>query len=277
MTIGIGFLCHDGIVLATDTQYTRGVYKGHGPKIFPLFAPPDRSDLVAVIAGAGRVAYMQRCAEKIKGALATSSNPTQKDLQGIIENELLAFYQRYIYPSPNPDRSAFELIIGAWTGADKAYSLFKTEDIVVTSVASPGKSSYCTIGSGFSVADYALGLTYDESKSVADATFLAAFCVKAAKDYVDYCGGNTHIYTIRNSPYRVHHLPDVIVKEAESISVELFDLLKLILNCLNPEALWDEEAVRTMTDSLKDSIMNFRSSQLDRILGRNKRGTQAKS
>src|SRR5437867_3380692 len=57
VTIGVGFKCSDGIVLATDTQYTSGPLKTHGPKLFPLFAPIELPDLAVVVAGAGRVSF----------------------------------------------------------------------------------------------------------------------------------------------------------------------------------------------------------------------------
>jgi len=265
MTIGIGFKCNDGIVIAADTQYTRGPSKSHGPKIFPLFVPDGRPDLAVVVVGAGTVGFMKRAVENIEAALVGCSGPTLKDVQAITEAELLDFYKTHIYPSPGPQKPDFELILGIWTKVD-GFGLLKTEKTIATPAA-PHGSGYCSIGLGQYVSEYALGLTYPAGGPTVEGTkLIAAFCVKAAKDYVDYCGGKTKIWTLkRDGPgVRVYRMLPVEVADAEQYSEDLFVTLRYILQCLDPEASPGEDSVGLLTDILRDGVLRFRNKQAER-------------
>ena len=264
MSIGVGFKCIDGIVLASDTQYTRGSIKSQGPKIFPLC---DTSELAVIIAGAGRVPFMKRACEKIETALAALVSPTLEDVRTAIELVLVDFFNYYVYPKPSPEREncTFELIVGAWTRQD-GFGLFKTDDVVVTPVTKHG-SAYCSIGYGQYVSEYALGLTFQPGINLENAKFIAALCVKAAKDYVDYCGGKTHMYTlgeIEGSAYHIGRVNVLDIKDAEQYSEDLFETLRYIMSYLDPTSLTSEESVRGMTDLLKDGILRFRQQQIAR-------------
>jgi 20S proteasome alpha/beta subunit len=106
-----------------------------------------------------------------------------------------------------------------WTATDNKFALFNSSDTTVTPVVGSGQSGYHTIGFGFPVAEYALGLTYHHGMSVEDAKFVAALAVKAAKDYAETCGGRTNIITIRNiQPRRVAEVPASEVRDAEQYS-----------------------------------------------------------
>jgi len=177
---------------------------------------------------------------------------------------LLEFFQRHVYPIPQykQDLYSFSLIFGVWSSVD-GFGLFQSSDTTVAPVVKHGEG-HCTIGSGFSVVEYALGLTYQPGLSVEDAKFIAPLCIKAAKDYVDYCGGKTHVYTLKDTPpHRIHKVIPVEVRAAEEYSVELFDLVKYILNYLDTERYGDE-IVGGMLDVLKDSIKEFRTVQRER-------------
>jgi hypothetical protein len=265
MTIGIGFKCDDGILLAADTQYTKGAYKGHGPKIFPLFnglgLGQERSDLSVVIAGSGRVAFMTRAIEKLEPALGSLTDPTFGDIQHVLEEELLDFYETYIYPKPDSSREreeryGFELLIGVWAKAEPSkFQLFKSEDVTVNKVQ--GKAA---IGMGFSVADYALDLMHQYPLSVDGTIFPAALAIKAAKDHVDYCGGHTIMWTIRGDakPRRVQRVSGDEVLEAEEYSEEMFEAVRDLVAFIEPE---------TISVGISDpaqKIMDFKHKQQER-------------
>ena len=264
LTIAVGFRCEDGIVIASDTQYTRGAYKGHGPKVFPLFKQqnffgPERPDLSVVIAGAGRVAFMRRAVDKIETALSGVADPTLRGVQLVVEEELLDFFETYIYPKPDydSDKTWFDLIVGIWTRVD-GFGLFKTEDVVLTPVG-----DRCTIGMGFSVAEYALGLTHNATLSVDNTILPASLCVKAAKDYVDYCGGRTQMWTLRDTPpRRVQYVPQAEVEEAETHSDAMFAAVRDLIAFLGDAS--DEEFAGILKDAVGDSVLQFRQKQRER-------------
>jgi len=87
VTIGIGFVCSNGIVLATDkqytTQYTEFGLKKEGPK---LFVASDRSDLAVIIAAAGNVPFMKMAAGRLKDAFGRLVNPSEQDVKETIED-----------------------------------------------------------------------------------------------------------------------------------------------------------------------------------------------
>lgn len=264
VTIGIGILCTDGIVIAADSQYTRGPYKGHGPKIFPLFSPIERDDLAVVVVGAGRVAFMKRAVEKIQDALGSYDDPTIKDVREIVEDTIGDFYRNYIYPKPDyrHDQPWFDLILGIWTQRDGC-ALLKVDDVTVSRVVVAG-TGHSTIGMGFSVADYALDLVYESGLSVEDAKFVATMAVKAAKDHVDYCGGTTNVWTIKNTlPHRIHHVIPVEVKEAETYSDDLFQIIRILIQSLDTDSVIDD-SIEPIAAFLKDSIIDFRRKRKER-------------
>lgn len=259
VTIGIGVLCTDGIVIATDTQYTRGGFKSHGPKLFDLF-PMKRGNVSIVACGAGTVSSMKMAIRKLEDRLEDISDPSLEQVKGLIEEVLLDFYRKHVYPVPDhmqtPD---FELLLGVWTKKDNRFDLLRTDSTTVTEVVTYG-TGHCCIGTGIPLSEYALSLMYQTGISTENATFLASFCIKAAKDYVGSCGGRTNIHILRHNG-TIHSVPSFEVTDAETYSDDLFDIIRAVLDCLDPEALPDDTTIGTVTDHLKNSIIEFRNKQ----------------
>ncbi len=123
MTIGVGLLCNDGIVLASDTEYTTGVLTTLGPKIFKA---TQRSDVVVIVAGAGRVPFMKAAVEKIgKKVSQLPADPSTEDVKDAAEDALLSFYTKHVYPVPEDIRPEFDLILGVW--ASDGLQLYNTD------------------------------------------------------------------------------------------------------------------------------------------------------
>ena len=259
MSICIGIKCNDGLVLATDTQYTSAV-KSQGPKLFPLFLPTERPDLAVVIAGAGRNAFIKRAVESIEAALSLISDPSLEETRACIENSLMHFHQQHIYPIPQDRAPDVTLICGVWTRKE-GYGLFTTEEGEVNYVTTSG-TGYCTIGAGQAVAENALALTFQPGLSVENAKFVAAFCVKAAKDHDVYCGGNTRIYTVKEdgSGFMLHRLIETEVSEIERGGADLMEAVKVLVDGLDHEGT-DEETVGLITDFVKQTILDFRTKR----------------
>jgi 20S proteasome alpha/beta subunit len=262
VTIGIGFKCNDGLVLATDTQYTRGDIKGHGPKLFPLFGPTWRPDLSVLVAGAGRVGFMKSAIEKLEVALGQLADPTLADVKTVTEEVLVDFFEDHIYPMlPSPVHGQFELILAVWTKAD-GYSLLTTDETTVTTLTASG-TAHCSIGTGRTISEYALGLTYQPGLSVDTAKFLAAFCIKAAKDHLGSYGGSTRIWTLKDEIPSAARMRSVMTKEVDVIEsgcVDLYDTLRYLMEFLDP-ASSDDNSVQLITDMVRDTIITFRTKE----------------
>jgi 20S proteasome alpha/beta subunit len=252
VTIGIGFKCDDGVVLATDTQYTGDRYKSNGPKLFPLLASPRFPNVSVLVAGAGAVPFMKMAIDKIKTRLI-NTDPSLTDFKSLVEDVLLRFYRDHIHPVPSHwgEPPSFDLVLGVWTRRD-GLGLFKTTQTTVEEVAEP----YCYIGSGAGLAKYALDLTCEPTIMTVESTkFLASFCIKAAKDHDSWCGGETHISTLKKDGLRC--LAQKVSKEevtaAELCSDQLFEALKYILAALSNKY----EGIGGLTDILRDRAIEY--------------------
>jgi hypothetical protein len=242
------------VVLATDTQYTQQYaafgLKNHGPK---LFVAAERQDLSVAIAGAGSVAFMKMAAADIKVALSTLTTPSGDDVERKIKSVLLDVYKTHIYPIPEDMRPDFRLIIGARTldvHSDPSFDLWETTLTSLTPV-----TSYACIGVGNIVSDYAISLLH-KIGSVEETIIAGAFCIKAAKDNVNGCGGPTHIRVIRQNA-KIELIADREITQAEDYADQLFDLIKLMLEYLDPDVMNDED-VKDMVEAIQQSMMNFR-------------------
>jgi len=262
VTIGVGFRCVDGVVIAADTQYTRGVaYKTQGPKLFQI---TQRDDLVVIAAGAGTVPYMKRAAEKIGTALQACKIPQLEEVRVITEAALVDFFKVHVYPSPSANNLGFTLILGVWTKAD-GFGLFTSTNTTVTPITEADADS-CTIGTGFPVADFALGLTHQFGINGETAKLIAAFCIKGAKDYSDHCGGKTHIWTLTgdHTGCRLEKVIPVDVDDAEQYAADLFDTIKVMLTLLDPESTLDDSFIGDVVGAFKEGVLDFRQKQIDR-------------
>ncbi|TAM80056.1 MAG: hypothetical protein EPN47_16315 [Acidobacteria bacterium] len=260
MTVAIGFRCDDGIVLSTDTQYTMGPAKTDGPK---LFICADNGNFATAIAGAGRVSFMKRAVEKIEHALKNLSSPTCQEIRLKVEDTLLQFFRDHIYPMPPSKQQGadFELILGVWTYQD-GFHLYKTEETTVHHVG----GNYCSIGWGFYVTDYALRLMTSWDQNIESAKLVAAMCVKAAKDHVNYCGGDTRMLVVHNTPpSRIERILPNEIRSAEDYAADLTETLRLIISILDIEAksdaTIDSEYVDAVMNNLKERIVEFREKQ----------------
>lgn len=259
VTIAIGFKCTDGIVLATDSQITRGTSKKTGPKLFPVLSFPEHERLATVIAGAGGVGFMQRAVSTIALELKTLTDPSLEDVRATIESSLLAFYKTHMYPRPGWEEVDFSLLVGCWTEKD-GFSLLKTQQTAVNPLLD--KTGYSAIGSGVYVSEYALDLVFEMGLNVEHAKMLATFCIKAAKDYASYCGGDTRIHALQFSELGggvTKNISRPEVERCEKHSTDLYDVVKSLFQLVDTDTFSDDVIVEDFTNLIRDNIIEFRT------------------
>jgi 20S proteasome alpha/beta subunit len=267
MTIAAGFICRDGIVLATDTQYSvGGLLKTDGPKLFNV---AERSDLSVVIAGAGSVPFMRMAVGEIEAALrqmpdGTATLPKAKK---VIEDVLMNVFAVHVYPVPG-DRPEFELLVGIWTQPDGLH-LFRT---YLTTVVPA--SDYACIGVGVYVSHFALSLMYRMDVGATEATFLAVYCIKAAKDYVDGCGKRTRIQVIRRDGKIQRVYPNEI-RDTEDYCEELCEAMQFFVLGTDYENL-EDSSLDVLMGEFREAIVRFREKQIKRRADREKAAEQAR-
>jgi hypothetical protein len=196
VTIAAGFVARDGIVLCADTQETYGqLLKLNTPKIIvrpESFVPGPR----IVFAGAGHGPFIDKLAnEAWKRVLARTPPGQFVDLCDDIETSIKDVYEEFgrIFQSgAMPDA---DLIYGLAAGGRKG--LFRATGPIVNPV-----EKYASVGVGLYLADYIhdrLGLA---STGFADSGWyeiLAIYLLQQAKDYIEGCGGDSHVLTLMAS------------------------------------------------------------------------------
>ena len=74
------------------------------------------------------------------------------------------------------------------------------------------------------------------------------------------------IWTLKEdgSGFKVHRVLPIDITDAEEYSDGVFLTLRHVLDCLDPEWWLEEDSVQTMTDLLRDTVLQFRKKQIDR-------------
>lgn len=212
MTIAAGFKCTDGMVLCADTQETvDGYRKRNVPKITvrpainpiapikmpraigdprsPEVAPPI-PQLVVGFAGAGDSAFLEKLIEKAWLGIAQATNYAERCAG--LEEEVTSFFERYwpIY-SENAKPDA-ELLIGLWSPSE--VELFKVVGPLVSRV-----DSHAFIGWGGHEADAFADRLDMRKLSLKKASSVGIYILKAVKERVPACGGDTHLLLMKDS------------------------------------------------------------------------------
>lgn len=197
MTIAAGFVARDGIVLCADTQETYGqLLKLNTPKIIvrpDSFVPTGPR---IVFAGAGHGPFIDKLANEAWKRVSTRTPIGQfaevcDDIEASIKDvheEFGRIYQSGAMPEA-------ELIYGVAVGGRTA--LFKAHGPIVNPV-----SGYASVGVGLYLADYINARLGLDSPELADSGWyeiLAVYLLQQAKEYIEGCGGDSHVLTLRAS------------------------------------------------------------------------------
>jgi hypothetical protein len=210
MTIAIGILARDGMVVAADAEESTGDYmKGTKGKITCWYMPDGEAGTFrgncmtsCVIAGAGNSGYVQALTDKLGDAFRLSKSDTpvrpftdddsKPSLQREFRETIKRFYKDHIIPFasyPERKRPDVEMLIAVQRSSMSG--LFVSEKTVLNS-AIPFKA----IGWGSTFAELFLQKLWC-SMSVDQAEILAAYIVFLAKESVETCGKFTTVVSVR--------------------------------------------------------------------------------
>lgn len=260
MPIAVGFRCSDGVVIATDSQYSQDISKGRGQKIFPN---PTNGRYAVTIGGAGGSDQIKWTVAEIERSLDVEigAKPTAiAEIREIIEAVLLRSYAENIDPAPPEERQwlGYDLLIGIWTPQERAL-LFKSQRTIVVQVAYP---NHVSIGQGSYLTDYVLAALFDRTwmLSVDEATTVSAYIVAMANEHIQGCGGSTFVRVLDDQGHDVSLGPDEVSNAVEFYG-ELFRWTSNIRSLLSHN--FDPEAVDMLpfANILRDQIVKFRKLQ----------------
>lgn len=195
MTICIGILSNEGIVIAADTQETAGDVKREENKIFsfakgmPSGGSLEPPPICGILTGAGDAGYL----DTFTTALVTKMPDAQdmNELEAYLSDTLREFHEHHLWPlSQSPEPPEIE-ILAALT-CKWSTSLFVSRGSTIR--RSLGR--HAAIGYG---AHFARGLlnSLPFFETIKEAQVAAAIVAHATKEQIEYCGKETSICSLR--------------------------------------------------------------------------------
>jgi hypothetical protein len=121
MTIALGIMASDALVIAADSELSQGEYMSvEQNKVWSMVRDRERKEDagVIVLTGAGEAAYLESAFQEIQGIFATQKSLTLDDFEGEVRRFTEAFYKDHVIPFTGPDRPDIWLVIGAGLGND---------------------------------------------------------------------------------------------------------------------------------------------------------------
>jgi hypothetical protein len=254
VTIALGILAHDAVVIAADTQVGITDYlKSDQSKIsFTGRSSTGTREMGLAIAGAGTTAYTRHFQQQITRMAATMPALSHDDFESACSSHLIAFHDTHIVPCASvhsPPTISF--VLGYYCeGAHKLWST--TENLLTES------NSYATAGIGSVYANSLLGRLFLPMwpMDVRVAALLAAYVVHEVKLLIDGCGKHTDLVCV--GPYHRHAIPRAQVEDMEGlfgrlIGIETGIMHRLISgkpDCVDADTLKNIEDVRDKMDRM---------------------------
>lgn len=187
MTIALGLLCRESVVLAADGEITGYVQKWHREKIRNVVWTPQIG-IATVFAGSVEFALM--ACDKIFPRVR-DAKPEFSSIIGVIEKTIQDVYEGPIAAIPGPDKPNFSLLIGLRLPGDDFVRLIKTSDTAVRR-----GDAFESIGIGEGLARYVGSKLFKGGMPVEEGAMLAAYVLHEVKNNVVGCGGPSLILAL---------------------------------------------------------------------------------
>ena len=272
MTITVGFLCPDGIVLGADSQesYEGSALKRSVPKLvaFPPIdedlEPPDRR---AIFTGAGDSALVDKMIDEIWAEIG-SAEPSVDAIASSIERRIIELYAEYRNLYHSGFMPTADITYGIWCAGQS--SLFHAHGPIVNKIGRgtysvpPFRShvaGYKAAGIGSDITDYIEARMKADPHNVDDAIILATYMLEQAVAHGEGCGGEIRIAYIRNDGTAENVIPDpyagLILKELD------LQISKLVLQAANPKN--SDKRIEGLWMLAKKRVQYFRDKQKEII------------
>lgn len=182
VTIAVGMVCQNGVVIAADSQVSvPDYYKYHESKIHYT----EGEDWALLFAYAGDPGLYQQARNEIAKRFRDSEHTP--DSLRIICKEVLG---ELGWP---PNDIGLEMVVGiSCPRFETRLLIFNGKSLIF------GDKIYCLGVGDSSLTRYLSELLYDSSVTTDDGVRAAICIVSKAKDYIDHCGGETVVYALNN-------------------------------------------------------------------------------
>lgn len=249
MTIAVGLVFKDGILLAADTEITDGDLKYTQSKIVSHTQP----GVSVAFAFAGDVAEARMAIDEIIASLGESGVTTHRGVLGVVKAELSDIYARIILPrtmATQENPRSFYLLIAVW--AEGTCRLWSSTGAAVNAVG-----GYECFGIGATLARYLIKPLHRPECSEHDAKMIAVRALVDTKDNVPGCGGASEFLIARSTGELTP--PQALPLVAQHNLISAFNgLMPLVFFCAGDLDGPDEE-VRATASLLVESLLAERA------------------
>jgi 20S proteasome alpha/beta subunit len=212
MTIAVGLLCSDGVVIAADREEGDGYFKHDVGKIRATFRGRSPVGQIA-IAGAGSGPYIDEVSKLLTDEFCEEQSGRAELLKKHREYYKGVVRPMAVYGTNAPD---YGLIVGT-TGGNTGTNIYSTSGLAFNEI-----QDYEAIGVGAMVANSWFSRLFDRVP-VKWGVILAAYVVFQVKQSVPGCGHGTDILILSNNPapFPSRVLPQGVRKWEELFSTKL--------------------------------------------------------
>lgn len=209
MTIVVGIVCKNGLVMAADSQAES--YRGVKVKrldYHKITAFPPSGDLYVAVSGAGTGTFISKATDKLKEKYESTKITTPDELSDISEEIMTLMQKRYVIDkmdrlgisktSHNHSRLRkfqfdmelnFIMMVGCTTKSGELPSIYT---IGADGVSECGEK-FASVGSDSAYAEYLLTKMYREDITTEQGKQLAILVIEEVKRIDPGCGGPTHV------------------------------------------------------------------------------------
>jgi 20S proteasome alpha/beta subunit len=256
VTVAIGLMADDGLVIAADSEQTGGDFlKTPGAKVFASSVEPVDGGPVKAFAvtGSGDVGYLGSVTQSLTRAFQNNNDAPEDVLEPIFADVVLGFYRKHVLPFgiyPANERPDVSLVFG--TTRDYGCSLWQSQRSAIRSV-----QDYAAVGVGGMFATGLLARLWWRT-DVRTMALLAAYVICQAKECVPYCGKWTQLFILRPGK-KPTYLP---LQYAEQLDVAFQRyiaaeriLFRYLAGATTPRSEWKD--VSRVMRSVRSEIQRF--------------------
>jgi hypothetical protein len=196
MTIALGIVASDGVILAADTQETyAGLFKLDQGKILAAAGTPLEKQVGGFgVTGAGSSVHLDSISQELCSAYLDAKSREPDVVHTLVKGRVSNFYREHIVPCsqlPEYERPSMQLLVGFHSG--NWNRLWTTDKSVVR------LCRYGAVGIGAAHANHMLSRLCPETMDVTRAVALAAYVLYYVKRHVDGCGNQSQIAVMANN------------------------------------------------------------------------------
>jgi hypothetical protein len=214
VTIGLGILANNAVIIASDTQVgiTDYMKTQQGKISYAAKYDVGQQQVAVGVMGAGHNAYLTHLGQDFTRFLGVDQRtPSMSEFEEFASRHLAQFYLDHVIPfAAYPDRPEVWLLLGYW--ARGAVKLWRSAHNALTE-----SSTYATVGVGEIYATGIMGQMYLPMWPLTPqmAVLLAAYVIHRVKDRIDGCGKDTEIVCI--GPTRTARFPKDAIDPLEEM------------------------------------------------------------